>query len=94
MIEAEAPDRFDPLAQAVELALGFGDLDLSAAGKAAVVVDKGLDLVPDPHGLDGKRNLGEVAAKPPDAAGVDPGSMPAGMVLLQDQRSQTGARQV
>ena len=94
VIEPEQPDLLDPGALQRKLGLGLGDLDLTVAFEAAVVVDEMLDPVPQLHRGNRQRHLRQVASEPPHAAGIDAGGMAAGVVLLDQQRLHAAHRQM
>jgi hypothetical protein len=64
------------------------------AGKAAIVTDQLLDLLPQRHRGDRQRNLGDVAGELAHAAGIDARGVAAGIVLLDQDRLQSAQCQM
>src|SRR5262249_52143189 len=81
-------------AKLFKLRLALRDLHLAVAVKAAVVVHQIADAVPQLHGGDRERHLGEMAAEAAHAAGVDARGMAADVILLNDGDAGAAAREM
>ena len=88
MAVPERVQLLDPSPEALELVLGLGHQHLTVGSKATVVIDEFSDAVPQLHRIDGERDLGHIPRELPDAPGVHPRRVPAGVVLLQQEHLQ------
>ena len=84
----------DAGAEAIEFVLTLGDQHLAMRLEAAIVVDDVANALPDLHGGNRQRHLGDVAGELPHATSVNPGGVSTDVVLLQHDRLDTAQREM
>ena len=84
----------DAGAEAVQFVLTLGDQHLAMRLEPAIIVDDVANALPDLHGGNRQRDLGDVAGELPHATSVNPGGVSTGVVFLQHDRLDTAQREM